>query len=408
MPVQNYEPIDTNTDVTTTRTLLHEVIPLTGTIVSGTYTDGNIKNYTHGMFQSVYDYPYLSSSANHIFDITCGFNTTATVTGSTPQTLSAACNTNGVQNAKKINTYTQFAQTLLGYQSTAQNTVETFESDLEVSDDTAGRQMTSCYFITLSRLIMKEQIKKGSFSMTLGTGSNSTRASGTPPLGGHYETASAYSITIGDYSASSGTGGGFKSGLPGGDYGVLYVSGAQGGKDHGSGIPIGNIFYQAGIIVLTSSIFGSGSNSKPLSCSTGDGRFTPMTMLGGNKGAFSGTYGGASYTAAQTMVTGTISGSCDILRQRIQNISFNNTTEINSKIYFCRVPHNKYNYSSNPTYTSASKIQVKDLASDPPLSYITTVGLYNSSNELLAVAKLSEPLKKDPTNELTLRVRLDY
>ena len=118
--------------------------------------------------------------------------------------------------------------------------------------------------------------------------------------------------------------------------------------------------------------------------------------------------GGSEYTALQTMVTGTITGSCDIVRERIQNISFNNTTEINSKIYFCRVPHNKYNYSSNPTYTSASKIRVKQKASDPPISYITTVGLYNSSNELLAVAKLSEPLRKDPTNEITLRVRLDY
>ena len=70
MPVQNYENLDVNSDVTTTRTLLHEVIPLTGTIASGTYNENNILNYTHGMFQSVYDYPYLSSSANHIFDLT--------------------------------------------------------------------------------------------------------------------------------------------------------------------------------------------------------------------------------------------------------------------------------------------------------------------------------------------------
>ena len=61
-------------DVTTTRTLLHESIPITGSIVSGTYggdavalgSEGHIKTYSHGMFQSVYDYPYLSSSANHI------------------------------------------------------------------------------------------------------------------------------------------------------------------------------------------------------------------------------------------------------------------------------------------------------------------------------------------------------
>ena len=69
-----FKPITQNNDVATTRTLLHEAIPLTGTIVSGTYADGNIKNYSHGMFQSVYDYPYLSSSANHILDNTVGYN----------------------------------------------------------------------------------------------------------------------------------------------------------------------------------------------------------------------------------------------------------------------------------------------------------------------------------------------
>ena len=63
-------------DVATTRTLLNEAIPITGSIVSGTYSDKNIKYYSHGMFESVYDYPYLSSSANHIFDITYGYSST--------------------------------------------------------------------------------------------------------------------------------------------------------------------------------------------------------------------------------------------------------------------------------------------------------------------------------------------
>ena len=97
MPVKNYESLNTSTDVTTTKTLLHEAIPITGTIVSGTYgvpsTATNIKNYTHGQFQSVYDYPFLSSSANHIFDITMGFDESSVLSGST----------NAVQQSKKIN-----------------------------------------------------------------------------------------------------------------------------------------------------------------------------------------------------------------------------------------------------------------------------------------------------------------
>ena len=51
---------------------------------------------------------------------------------------------------------------------------------------------------------------------------------------------------------------------------------------------------------------------------------------------------------------------------------------------------------------------VKNNSQDVPVSYVTTVGMYSADNELLAVAKLSEPLKKDPTTEFTVRVRLDY
>ena len=68
-----------SSDRTTTRTLLHEAIPITGSLVKGTYnssaqSDGvsrrqNIKTYSHAIFQSVYDYPHLSSSANHIFGV---------------------------------------------------------------------------------------------------------------------------------------------------------------------------------------------------------------------------------------------------------------------------------------------------------------------------------------------------
>ena len=108
------------------------------------------------------------------------------------------------------------------------------------------------------------------------------------------------------------------------------------------------------------------------------------------------------------MISSSITNIADGVRNRIYNIEFNNTTELNSTIYFCRINNNDYNYSSNPTYLSDSQIVVKKTHSDEPITYMTTVGLYSASNELLAVAKLSEPLKKTPSNEFTLRVRLDY
>jgi len=368
MPVQNFETFNTNTDTTTTTTLLHEVIPLTGTIISGTYggatvalgSEPNIKNYSHGMFQSVYDYPYLSSSANHIFDITMGYDESSV--------MSASAYT---QNAKKINMYNQFSQVLLGYTG-SNNTTEIFESDLSFADN--NRQMKEVYFINFSRLITKDQIKKGTFSITLGTGS---WADPFKPVSG--------AVTLSDVSASDTQGTNNKGNS--GQYGVLYSS--NGDDKHLAAVGHGLIFYQAGIVVLTASLF------------TGSGVLF-------NSGATATKSGSSGLIVSQSFISSSMSGNCDALRHRIKNISYNNTTEINSTIYFCRVPHAKFNYSSNPTYTSASKCRVKTIASDTPVSYITTIGLYNSSNELLAVAKLSEPIKKDPSSEVTLRVRLDY
>ena len=118
--------------------------------------------------------------------------------------------------------------------------------------------------------------------------------------------------------------------------------------------------------------------------------------------------GSNSKTATETIKEYPIEHFANYLRTRIDNISFNNTTELNSTIYFCRANHNDFNYSTNPTYLNSSKIRVKQDRTDAPVSYITTVGLYSSDGALLAVGKLSEPLKKAPDVEYTLRARLDY
>jgi len=369
MAVTNFKILDTAKDVTTTRTLLHESIPLTGTIVSGTYgafrSEGNIKNYTHGQFQSVYDYPYLSSSANHIFDIAIGYDESSALSGTS----------NVVQQAKKINMYNQFSQVLLGYTG-SNNYAKKFETDLTLD---AVNPMKEVIFITLSRLITKDQIKKGSVSVVLGTGSWDDPFS-DPGANGR--------ITLTDASASD-TGG--ATNTLGGDYGLLYSSYDNNVR--------GLVFYQAGVLALSTSSWAAGATGGKLSAGPGTGlEFHHGTAADASK----------RKTISQVFTGSSITGACDTIRHRIQNISFNNTTEINSTIYFCRVPHNTYNYSSNPTYLSSSTIRVKSVNTDTPVSYITTIGLYSSSNELLAVAKLSEPLKKDPNNELTLRVRLDY
>jgi hypothetical protein len=103
-----------------------------------------------------------------------------------------------------------------------------------------------------------------------------------------------------------------------------------------------------------------------------------------------------------------VSSTADAIRRRIDNVQFNNTTELNSSIYFVRLNNNEFNYSANPTYLSGSKIRVKRNASEEPVAYITTIGMYSADNELLGVCKISEALRKSPSQEYVLRCRIDY
>ena len=364
-----------NGDRTSTRTLLHESIPITGSIVSGTYggatialgSEPNIKNFSHGMFQSIYDYPYLSSSANHIIDVTCGY--------STGSSLSASTN---VQNSKKINIYNQMAAVLQGHD--ASGNILQFDQDGDVTS--GGTKLKECYFLNFSRLLTKDEIKKGSFSLKLAA----STSFGTASVGDSFRDL----ITITDTKATSS----YLVNSPTGEYSILYGSGSVMPED----TKVGLIFYQAGIAVLTGGIFQTYGSERQHAGSSS------MIMLGhgANTGSAAGPTMNAQFTGSS------ISASCDALRHRIYNLSFNNTTELNSSIYFCRVNNNEFNYSANPTYLSESKIRVKNNQLDSPVAYFTTVGLYSPDNELLAVAKVSEPLKKDPTNEMTVRVRLDY
>jgi len=91
------------------------------------------------------------------------------------------------------------------------------------------------------------------------------------------------------------------------------------------------------------------------------------------------------------------------------SFSLNSQETITSDFVFCRARNGEFNYTENPSFISGSTGAVLyDLFINSPTTYITTVGLYNDSNELLAVAKLSKPLKKDFTKEALIRVKLDF
>ncbi len=374
-------------DIVSSRTLLYEQIPITGTIVSGTYSSSaggeqNILNYSHGMFQTVFDYPYLSSSANNLFDVTVG----AGVGSLVHRNIATAS-----FGTKKLNIYNQMAKVLYGYDLTG--AINQFDKD--GSSETSNDKTLNGFFMSFSRLLVKDEIKKGSFRLTLG-------------LGGH-ASGSNLTGTISDVSGAFATPS-YKTNSPAGEYGILFLSesaaGSRASYNSSQLNPaVGLIFYQAGIIFLNSDLFAAYSSvnnpTSSLSSNT-NGQLTTATSFTSSDNI--------TYTNVQSLLlTGSIRQCSEALRRRMLNVQFQNTTELNSTIYFLRINNNEFNYSANPTYLSASEIRVK--GGNPlnaPVSYITTAGLYSADNELLAVAKLSQPLKKTEEQSMILRVRLDY
>lgn len=354
-------------DIVSAKTLLNENIPITGSVISSsTYGTSSIKSYAHGMFQSVYDYPYLSSSANQLFDMTAG------ITTDSPASSSA-----DTYAKKKVNIYNQMAQVLVGFDTTG----SILRFDADGNSATGGDKYNALYFLNFNRLLSKDEIKKGSFQMTVGVNTSS---------------ASPFNATCLVSDASGTTN--YKINSPTGEYGILYATNFTSNSAGNTNKEVGLIFYQAGVAVISPTLFGaSGSNTVVTSLSSSQyGQLTTACSM-------------SSYSNVEKLFeSGSIDDCNAALRSRIQNLQLNNTTELNSTIHFCRINHNDFNYSSNPTYLSGSQIRVKSKTTDAPISYITTVGLYSPDNELLAVAKLSEPIKKDPTQELILRVRLDY
>ena len=91
------------------------------------------------------------------------------------------------------------------------------------------------------------------------------------------------------------------------------------------------------------------------------------------------------------------------------NFQINSQETITSDFVFVRPRSSEFNYSENPSFISGSTGEViyNDFINNPQ-TFVTTVGLYNDTNDLLAVAKLSKPLIKDFTKESLIRVKLDF
>jgi len=113
-------------------------------------------------------------------------------------------------------------------------------------------------------------------------------------------------------------------------------------------------------------------------------------------------------TSNNSITLGNINSNLFSAIQKGGSFQLNSEETITSDYIFVRIKNSDFNYTTNPSMISGSgEFYYPSLVNNPE-TFITTVGMYNDNNELLAVAKLSKPLSKNFTKEALVRVKLDF
>lgn len=196
-----------------------------------------------------------------------------------------------------------------------------------------------------------------------------------------------------------------------------------------SGDYVGLIFYDKGIVVLDAERVFEGdqiirgkidsvstnTDAEPVKAANEYGFTHPEFTQAITKVAGETVFTGKLYP--DLWVSGTIDNVVDHICDtrfgtgNLSAIGFRNETIINSSLYFCRAAPSQLNYSTNPTYVNSNgdiiPVSVDTVARNP-FTFVTTVGLYDAEGFLLAVAKTSRPIEKNPETDLSIRIRLDY
>jgi len=390
-------------DIKTTKTVLNQLIDFVEEDVSGstsrksyqvfvtssTHPDAT-NSITSSLFQTVFDQDYSLQTANELFDVTYGVfsGSTSVASASTDTDVNGKIlfTSQSVMMREKINIYRQFAQTLLG------NADSRFRAPF--SSTSATDDIDNPLFLCFKRLFVRDGIKRETFAMRFFQSCSSPIAGDTYDniFGQTAAHPSSASVIFTDVGAASS----IERSQFGGDVGNIVLS-------SDTTQTVGLMFYQKGIAVLDLA------------------RALDATQI------MSGTISSVGATATTTHSASFIpnfvnSASMDDIIRHISTerfgtgsntfLTFQNNTKINSTLVFCRATADEFNYSSNPTYTnSEGRILVIDESQqgeEKSFSFVTSVGLYDANEELLATAKLSRPVEKNDEKDLTFRVRLDF
>lgn len=413
-------------DIKTARSFLNQLIDVLQEDISGSssrrkyqhfVTGGVGPGVTSSLFQTVYDQDFTLQTANAVFDVTVGLAPETSLTTGIAATTKTETDSSGkalypsssLMMREKVDIYRQFAQTLLGSGDSL------FKVPLEGTSTTT---VDAAMFVAFKRLFARDQIKRETFAMRFyqtasfvstdasGGGTKrdeapTTTANGVPNL---YSTSLSGSTIFTDLGSATQ-----KFTTLGGQYGII-VDSAQTSRQ------VGLMFYDAGVAVFNLASIVSGSQ---FMSGTIDAMHPAGTLVLGNEGtqtAYKAKFLPDFITSAS--IDNVVDHLCSTRFQSgsLTAITFQNVTNINSSLIFCRAPADEFNYSSNPTFVDSSansrgRIVVIDAGEEDKqesFTFVTGIGLYDANGNLLAVAKLSRPVEKSAERDLTFRVRLDF
>ena len=412
-------------DVTTKQSFLNQLVDVIQEDVSGSVTRKKYTSFitggvgpgvTSSLFQTVFDQNFNLQTANAIFDMTIGLYSGSTIIANASTGEDSAGKilfpSESLMMREKIANYSQFAQLLMG------DRTEKFYTPF--GSTTATDQVDKALFINFRRLFSRDKIKRETFAM---------RFFATGVLDGFAGDAAATGL------ANGFTGSNLLQTSPSGSRVFTDVGSAANQLQSFAG-EVGNIvnsantsdyvgvmFYDMGIGVFNMSRIMDlnqhmSGKIDALSPAAFKDAAAGQSIMGYSPPDGAGVlYGNASGSFdPDFLVSGSIDNIVDhIASTRFSNgaltaLTFQNATEINSTLIFCRAGVNDFNYSSNPSFTDANGqvVVLTPNTLERTFSFITTIGLYDANNRLLAVAKLSRPVEKNDERDLTFRVRLDF
>jgi len=298
-------------------------------------------------YYDVYDKAGSDSTREVQFSVAYGH-----ALGSGSVVINAVSNFVGSQDTPSRAIYAQYVQTLL-------------PSTQQKFNFTGVGDENSIYVINFKRSRIKDLVDPGNFELNLRSGSNQIRLidDSRDTLQAGNQNSEFFNIVSGSLSA-----------------GIVVASTTR---------TYGRVYPERGVIVLSGTQLDSAS-AVGIVANTNTG-----SNVNGNNAFKLFTY--ISHSAANDPTNG-------VFKAR-------NVEEVKSTYYFLRAKNSKFNFSNNPSYVSASgginTLREPTFVNNPK-AYITTVGLYNTGSEMLAVGKLSKPILKSFGNEILLKVKLDF